>query len=593
MTQTLRIKCQYGFMAIAGAILVASSSVAGDVAVAGSKGGRCPAEVLHVVSAETPFLLVPVDNGEACRYRLEVHDGEKRVRFWNVGWGTGKVDWYAPLDLSEFAGRELSFRIANRPERMARIALAGLRFAAKPELPANVYDEPKRSQLRLSPTLGWNNDPNGLSWRNGEYHVFFQHNPCGRIWQNMTWGHFVSKDLVHWRDVGDVIHPDALGPMYSGSAVTDKGNTAGFGENAHVLAYTAAGNPAVQCLAYSTDGRRYVKYGGNPVIGKIKSACRDPKVFWHEPTRQWVQLLYVGAVEKDGDRWHTFHIFNSPDLKNWTLTDVVYGDKDHKEYPKGTQNGRYLYECPDLVELKVEGTGEKLWVIWGASGEYGIGTFDGRKFKAGESRIKTTFNHRRSGSNRGYYAAQSFADDPKGRTVWMPWMKLETKDANFNQGFGIPMSLSLKRTEEGLRLAFDPVEEYKTLRDGTPMSFEEFDGELAEAFFTADVSEDASIVFDLRGEKLVFDAAHSCMTLPSKDGKRPTTFTWKAKDGRLSVRFFIDRLGLEVLSGDGLQLAPFATFCPDPRNRSLSCAVRKGRVENVKTRVYRLRSIWK
>ena len=557
---------------------------------------RAVVEVCHEISSKMPFVLVPVDNDVPNKDRFEVYDGNECVRFWNISYGLKKADWFASLDLSEWAGKKLSFRLVNRTESEAKKALSQLRFASAPWLPSNVYNEPKRPQIHLSPTLGWNNDPNGLSYYNGEYHVFYQHNPCGRTWQNMTWGHYVSKDLVHWKDVGDVIHPDNLGRMFSGSAVVDKNGSAGFGTNAHVIVYTAAGEPPTQCIAGSVDGRVYRKLKTNPVIGYITPYARDPKVFWHKPTGKWVMCLYVGGTERQDSKWHAFHIFNSSDLLNWQLTDVIYGDKDHKWYmgqeASDPKIGTYLYECPDLVELKIAGSSETRWVVYCATGQYGIGKFDGIKFVPEKSDVRTTFCHRLSGSNCGYYAAQTFWGDPKGRTIWMPWLKLETNDANFNQGFGIPMTLSLKKTNEGLRLAFDPVEEYQKLRDGVAVPFDRFDGELAEAFFDAKVGPDATVTFDLRGEKLIFNAAKSSLTLVSKNPKRASTsFLWRTSNGRLSMRFFIDRLGLEVLSADGLQLAPFAVFCPDMKNRSLSYRV-EGTVEDVKSRVYRLKSIW-
>ena len=550
-----------------------------------------PAEAVKVdyaIRADSPFVLVPVLNAGPLDDHLVIFDGESRVRFWKLAWADGKADWYASLDLSEWAGRTLSFHLFGKSDAEAKKALGRLRFAAKPELPADVYDEPQRAQLHLTPTQGWSNDPNGLSYYNGEYHVFYQHNPCGRKSKNMTWGHFVSKDLVHWADHGDAIHPDNLGMMFSGSAVTDSEGTAGFGKNAHVLAYTAAGVPVVQCLAGSQDGRRYKKLAANPVLGNITVGNRDPRVFWHAPTKKWVLCLFVGDFEKDGAKWHTVHIFTSPDLRNWTLADVVLGGRSS---PPPVSS--FLAECPELVELKVAGTDESRWVLFGGTGMYGIGMFDGSKFVAEEMNVKAPWNFQVSGGG-GFYAAQTFSNDPKGRTVWLPWMRLRTDDdASFTQGFGIPMALSLKRTAEGLRMAFDPVEEYETLRDGEAVPFEAFEGELAEAFFEAKVGPDAVVTLDLRGEKLVYDAVKGTLSLRSSTLNRPeTAYRWTAPGGRLALRLFVDRFGLEVLSDDGLQFVPFCDFWPSAKNRSISHAA-TGHVGDVKARAYRLKSIWR
>jgi sucrose-6-phosphate hydrolase SacC (GH32 family) len=185
----------------------------------------------------------------------------------------------------------------------------------------SMYREPLRGQFHFSPKRGWNNDQNGMVFYNGEYHLFFQHNPYGWDWGNMHWGHAVSRDLVHWDELGDKLLPDDMGPMFSGSAVVDWKNTSGFGKDGRpplVLIYTAAGNPTVQCIAYSTDGRKFTKFAGNPVLKEITGGNRDPKVMWHEASRKWVMVLYVEWQKK-----HTIHFFNSPNLRNWSLTQIV------------------------------------------------------------------------------------------------------------------------------------------------------------------------------------------------------------------------------------------------------------------------------
>ncbi len=189
----------------------------------------------------------------------------------------------------------------------------------------------------------------------------------------MHWGHATSADLVHWQEHGDVLAPDALGPMFSGSAVVDWHNTSGLGQDGRpplVLIYTAAGNPTVQCLAHSTDGRQFTKFGGNPVVRQITPGNRDPKVCWHEPTKQWVMVLYV-----EREKVHTVEFLTSPNLRDWTPAGVAAG---------GAANDHYLYECPDFFALPVDGdAARRKWLLTAADSRYALGGFDGRTFTSG------------------------------------------------------------------------------------------------------------------------------------------------------------------------------------------------------------------
>lgn len=232
----------------------------------------------------------------------------------------GKPDYWVFCDVSSWKGKTL--RISYEGES------AGLEKIYQDDVIAgqdSLYKEKNRPQFHFTTRRGWINDPNGLVYYEGEYHLFYQHNPYEREWENMTWGHAVSRDLVHWEELPDALHPDELGTIFSGSAVIDYDNTAGFnkkGEPALVAAYTVD-NPEKQrqCIAYSLDrGRTFTKYEGNPVIdSKAKwnsKDTRDPKVFWYAPGKHWVMVLN----ERDG---HS--IYNSSDLKNWEYKSHVTG----------------------------------------------------------------------------------------------------------------------------------------------------------------------------------------------------------------------------------------------------------------------------
>jgi hypothetical protein len=316
-----------------------------------AKGGWGHINVDHIVQTDTKpkgflkdadreftasmrYLHIPIKNGAPKRVVTLLVDGQPAVRN-DIELADGKPDWWAPMDVSAWHGKQLTLRVDKLHEDSA--ALRSIEQSDTLKDAANLYREPLRGQFHFSARRGWNNDPNGLVFYNGEYHLFFQHNPYGWAWGNMHWGHAVSKDLVHWEELGDKLLPDGMGPMFSGSAVVDWKNTSGFGQDGKppmVLFYTAAGNPTLQCLAHSTDGRNFTKYSGNPVLAQITSGNRDPKVIWHEPSKQWVMVLYV---ELDGV--HTIHFFTSPNLKDWEFVSKTDG----------------FFECPDFFELPVDG----------------------------------------------------------------------------------------------------------------------------------------------------------------------------------------------------------------------------------------------
>ena len=286
-----------------------------------------------------------------------------------------------------------------------------------------------------------------MVYYDGEYHMFWQHNPYGWNWGNMTWGHTVSKDMVHWKELGDAIHPDHLGTIFSGSAVVDEKNTAGWqtgDEKVIVCAYTSAGGtnfwsrgePFTQSIAYSNDrGRTWTVYENNPVLGHINGSNRDPKVIWHEPTGRWVMVLYL-----DGRR---MGFFSSSDLKSWTK---------HSEL-------KCFHECPELFELPVDGDkGNTRWILYGGSGDYLIGDFDGKEFKPEGKAIR--FQH-----GNCFYASQTFNNMPKddGRRIQMAWGRIATPGMPFNQCILFPVELTLQTTDEGIRMFAEPVREIENI----------------------------------------------------------------------------------------------------------------------------------
>jgi len=446
-----------------------------------------------------------------------------------------------------------------------------------------LYGETYRPQFHFSPAKNWTNDPNGLVYYEGEYHLFFQHNPFGINWGNMTWGHATSRDLVHWKERAPALHPDKLGTIFSGSAVVDFADTAGFqkgDEKVIVCIYTSAGGtspestgrPFTQSLAYSNDrGVTWTKYEKNPVLGHVAGSNRDPKVIWHEPTKKWVMALYL-----DGN---DYALFGSKDLKEWTkLCDVAM---------PGTG------ECPDFFELPVDGDpGRKLWVFWGANGNYRLGTFDGATFKPKTDVIRSLW-----GAND--YAAQSYSDipDSDGRRIQISWMNGgRYPGMPFNQQMGFPRELTLRTTPQGVRLFMMPVREIEGIRsakkdwkdtalkaDGPALPLGE--GELWDIEAELDPGSAQEVGLRVRGLEIVYDTRAKTLACLGK------TAPLEAADGRISLRVLVDRTSIEIFAGGGL-VAMCSCFLPDLLARSLDAFARGGEARIAALALHELKSAW-
>jgi fructan beta-fructosidase len=470
---------------------------------------------------------------------------------------------------------------------LRNVVLAGLivGYLARPSVPGGApYAEVYRPQFHFTPAKNWTNDPNGLVYFRGVYHLFFQHNPFGNEWGHMTWGHATSRDLVHWTEHAPAIRPDKLGTVFSGSAVVDTTNTAGFRTGAEapiVCVYTSAGGtspesrgrPFAQSLAYSNDGgATWTKYAKNPVLGHVAGSNRDPKVIWHEPTKRWVMALYLDGID--------YALFGSQDLKSWAkLCDVSM---------PGTG------ECPDFFELPVDGAGgRRLWIFWGANGNYRLGGFDGTTFKPGTDVIRSLW-----GAND--YAAQTYSGIPRpdGRRIQISWMSGgKYPGMPFNQQMSFPRELTLRSTPAGPRLAMRPVREIETIRrskkvwkdvalgaDAPELALGE--GELWDIEAEIEPRSAATVGLRVRGEEIVFDAKAGTLTCLGKTAPLELT------NGRITLRVLVDRTSIEIFAGGGL-VTMCSCFLPDPANRSLGAFAGGGEARITELARYALTSAWR
>jgi len=398
----------------------------------------------------------------------------------------------------------------------------------------------------------------------------------------MHWGHATSCDLIHWQEHGEVLYPDELGVMFSGCAVVDRNNTSGFGRDGKpplVLIYTAAGPQGGQCIASSTDGRTFTKLDKNPVIKNFVNGNRDPKVFWHEPTKKWVMVLY-GEPESPGSgltsegkpaAQHTVYFFTSPNLRDWTSTSTTVKG--------GIGDDKFLYECPDLFELPVDGDpSNKKWVLTAANADYAIGTFDGTKFTQETKRL-------RGHSGRGFYAAQTYSDVPDGRRIQIGWLQAPSPGMPFNQAMSLPVELKLRSTPEGPRLTRQPVKELESLRHepGQSGALADFCGDLIELCAEFEPGDTGTVEFNVRGAKITYDAKGKEIIVNGMRGSAPLL------GGQQRIRVFADRTMLEVVASDGLTYMSIP-FIPRKEDQSVSVDVKGGKMNSLQ--VYKLKSIW-
>ena len=509
-----------------------------------------PVTLERTLALDKKYLLFPVTNGskKGKKQLASVLVGGEVVRKFDIELGE-KPDWFAHLDVSAWHGKDAVVRVEKISADSKALDLVTTSDALWHA--AEIYREPLRGQLHFSPRRGWNNDPNGMVYADGLYHLYFQHNPYGWAWGNMHWGHAISTDMVHWREQPEALYPFQYGDaVFSGSAVVDKNNTSGWkkGDNSLIVAaYTSTGRG--ECIVYSNDrGQTFTEFEGNPAV---KHHGRDPRLLWHAPSKQWVMAVYDEVEKSRGIAFHT-----SPDFKTWTFQSRIDG----------------FFECADLFELPL---GDKTyWILTAASSEYMVGQFDGKKFTPETAKLKGHLG-------KGFYAAQTFSHEPQGRVVQIGWLHTATPGMPFNQSMSLPNELKLRQTAEGPRLTWAPVKELETLRTATFRGDDlaKCKGELLEV--RAELAGDAT--FTVRGATIGYDAAKQELIV--NDHRAPAPLV----AGKQRLIIFVDRTALEVFASDGLTYVPLP-FTPKPEDQSV--AVLAGATNITALEAHTLKSIW-
>lgn len=516
------------------------------------------------------YLLLPIQDDAPEGKICVVKDNEQKGTLMNVRLARERVDSYVPFALSAYKGQHISIEIQGVPE--TALCWKELKLSGSFDM---VNKESFRPVYHHTPVYGWMNDPNGMFYKDGVYHLYFQYNPYGSVWGNMHWGHSTSTDLMHWKFEGCAIVPDAWGAIFSGSCVVDHENTAGFGKEAVVAFYTSAkstpwGDIQMQSMAYSLDnGKTFTKYEGNPILTSSEKDFRDPKVFWYAPGKHWVMILAVGQH---------MEIYSSVNLKEWK-----------KESEFGAMQGAHggVWECPDLVEIPVEGTREKKWVLicnlnpggpfGGSAAQYFVGSFDGKKF-VNESPTQTKWMD----WGKDNYATVTWNNAPDGRCIALGWMSNwqyanNVPTRQYRSANTLARDLTLYREGQELYLKSTPSSEVKKAR-GKKVSipsfkvsekhemvnlFEEKQGayeveiviQNAGASKIAfcllnDKGEKVSMYYDLNRKQFVMDRSESGKVDFSKDFPAVTVAPVNV-DKELTLRLFVDRSSIEAFGEDG------------------------------------------
>lgn len=524
-----------------------------------------------VLDSVKKFLLLPVqDDAPEGKVNIVVNNEGQLAQSMNIRLARERVDSYVPLDLSAYVNQKVSIDIAGMPS--SSLCWKELKMSDSFDM---TNKEMFRPVYHHTPVYGWMNDPNGMFYKDGVYHLYFQYNPYGSVWGNMHWGHSTSTDLMHWNFEGCAIVPDAWGAIFSGSCVVDHNNTAGFGKGAVVAFYTSAkatpwGDVQSQSMAYSLDnGKTFTKYEGNPILTSSEKDFRDPKIFWYAPGKHWVMMLAVGQH---------MEIYSSVNLKEWK-----------KESEFGAMQGAHggVWECPDLVEIPVEGTREKKWVLicnlnpggpfGGSAAQYFVGSFDGKKF-VNESPTQTKWMD----WGKDNYATVTWNNAPDGRCIALGWMSNwqyanNVPTRQYRSANTLARDLTLYREGQELYLKSTPSVEVKKAR-GKKVSIPSFrvseKHEIVNLFednqgayeveiliqnagaskiafcLLNDKGEKVSMYYDLNRKQFVMDRSESGTVDFSKDFPAVTVAPANV-DKELTLRLFVDRSSIEAFGEDG------------------------------------------
>lgn len=508
------------------------------------------------------YLVIPTaPQAPVCRVRFQVK--QECVLTLDLQVEPAGPTFFAFLDLRQWMGAEMELQ--GLPE-------IPLRQTDEIDLPG-LYQEPYRPRIHYTAKCGWSNDPNGLIWSEGAYHMYYQYNPASTTWGNMHWGHAVSPDLLHWEELGIAMHPDRLGVVYSGSGICDQNNRTGLGtvqDPPLLFYYTAYGDlqdpsTAVQCMAWSTDyGRTLQRWPGNPILGNLAGGNRDPKAVWCPELDCYLMIFYLEQDE--------FQLCRSDDLIHWSLHQRI------------TMEGEE--ECPELLPMTAS-DGRRLWVMTAVHNHYLVGEFREGHF--------TPIQPVRQFCYGRIWATQTFSGQPDGRLIRIAWNTLHLDNPRFSQQMSFPTEAALCAEKEGYVLRQQPIAELERLVIETRTETGCVGG--SAGTWTTPLSDDpydihvclpmgrGNVALELFGVELYCDEAAGTVTIGGVCCPlRPT-------GSELCLRLLVDTCSLELFQDYG---AVLCTVRRDPVVSQHSLTFRATALhEDVCVTCRRLQSIWK
>ena len=503
----------------------------------------------------------------------------------NVRFAREKVDYYVALDMQPWLGAEgLSVVIQNVPKGSVCFS----KIKQNNDKQYMLIPEKYRPSYHHAPERGWMNDPNGLFFKDGVWHLYYQYNPYGSMWGNMHWAHSTSTDLVHWQQQPVALAPDAWGTMFSGSCVVDHNNTAGFGKDAIISMYTSSrptpfgGDVQAQCIAYSNDGgKTFTKYVGNPVITDEKKDFRDPHVFWNEEAGFWNMILAAGQE---------MQIYSSANLKDWK-----YESSFGHEY--GNHGG--VWECPDLMKMKVRGTEKEKWMLicninpggpfGGSAAQYFIGQFDGHKFTCEDEPSETKWMD----YGKDHYATITFDNAPDGRRCAIAWMSNwqyanQVPTMQYRSANSIVRDLGLFEYKGETYCSVLPAKEMTAARGakvGAPTEACEI---------VVDIKGDAQITLrNAKGERVVmtYDDAEETFDMDRRRSGNISfsdafpVVTSSPTYGKIrQLRIFVDRSSIEAFDSEGKMVMTNLVFPTEPYDKIIVKGKAKAKIYKITTK---------